>query len=139
MDLDGSTGSGFAPAGEMQSVMSLATGSYEVSFDLAGNLRGAPNQTVAVQIGSGPHQLDITPSSNTQPYTLYNLFFNNVSGQLTFTDLGPADQQGDLLDNVVVSTTPLPSAWTMMFIGFAGLGYFAYRGSKKASGSIVAA
>jgi hypothetical protein len=32
---------------------------------------------------------------------------------------------------------PLPSTWTMMLIGFAGLGFFAYRGSKN--GSAVAA
>ena len=70
---------------------------------------------------------------------MYHLIFNNVSGKLSFTGLGPADQQGDLLDNIDVTATPLPSAWTMMFIGFAGLGYFAYRGSKKASNSIVAA
>ena len=140
VDLDGSEGSGFTPAGEIESVMSLATGSYEVSFDLAGNLRGAPNQAVAVKIGSDPPPPStsrLRPTPN--PTHMYTLIFNDDLEQLSFTGLGPADQQGDLLDNIDVTAAPLPSAWTMMFIGFAGLGYFAYRGSKKASDSIVAA
>jgi hypothetical protein len=32
---------------------------------------------------------------------------------------------------VGVAQTPLPSTWTMLFVGFAGLGFFAYRGSKR--------
>ena len=30
-----------------------------------------------------------------------------------------------------VSATPLPSTWLMLLSGFVGLGYFAYRGTKK--------
>ena len=37
-----------------------------------------------------------------------------------------------------VGETPLPSTWTMMLIGFAGLGFFAFRGSKKGSAAIAA-
>jgi hypothetical protein len=29
------------------------------------------------------------------------------------------------------SATPLPSTWTMLIAGFVGLGFFAYRGTKK--------
>jgi len=64
------------------------------------------------------------------PVTLY---FTNVSGPLTFTELGPSDQQGNLIDNVVVTTgVPEPSTWAMMLLGFAGLGFAAYQGSRKA-------
>jgi len=31
------------------------------------------------------------------------------------------------------SATPLPSTWTMLIAGFLGLGFFAYRGSKRNS------
>jgi|NGEPerStandDraft_6_1074524.scaffolds.fasta_scaffold73025_1 hypothetical protein len=31
----------------------------------------------------------------------------------------------------VINATPLPSTWLMLLSGFVGLGYFAYRGSKK--------
>jgi len=30
-----------------------------------------------------------------------------------------------------ISSTPLPSTWLMMLSGFVGLGFFAYRGTKK--------
>ena len=50
VDLDGSTGSGFSPAGEIQSVKVLNTGTYIVSFEFAGNLRGATVQTTRVAI-----------------------------------------------------------------------------------------
>ncbi|HLZ84149.1 MAG TPA: PEPxxWA-CTERM sorting domain-containing protein [Caulobacteraceae bacterium] len=121
VDLDGSTGTGFIPAGELQSVASLATGNYTVSFLLAGNLRNAPNQTTVVSIGG--QSIDVTPPSNAQPYTAYTLHFTGASGQVAFTDLGPATQQGDLLDNVVVSTAvPEPMTWALMLAGLGGVG-----------------
>jgi len=33
---------------------------------------------------------------------------------------------------VTITATPLPSTWTMLIAGFIGLGFFAYRGSKRA-------
>jgi hypothetical protein len=38
---------------------------------------------------------------------------------------------GPALDNVSISQTPLPSTWTMLILGFLGLGFFACRSSKK--------
>jgi hypothetical protein len=35
--------------------------------------------------------------------------------------------------------TPLPGTWTMMLIGFLGLGFLAYRGTKKNSAALAAA
>jgi hypothetical protein len=40
---------------------------------------------------------------------------------------------------VGVEATPLPSTWTMLIAGFLGLGFFAYRGSKKNATAIAAA
>ena len=68
----------------------------------------------------------------------YTLSFNNVSGPLTITDFGPADQQGNLIDNVVVSTgVPELSTWAMMVLGFAGLGFAAFRQSRKTAVAIA--
>jgi hypothetical protein len=126
VDLDGTTGSGFTPAGELQSVASLALGTYVVQFELAGNMRGGPAQTVEISIGSQNQFL--TPIGG---YTLETLTFTNASGQLSFTDLGPADQQGALIDNVTVSSVPEPSTWAMMILGFAGVGAMTYRRRKS--------
>jgi hypothetical protein len=35
------------------------------------------------------------------------------------------------LDNLTINATPLPSTWTMMLIGLAGLGFVAYRRQKQ--------
>jgi hypothetical protein len=38
-----------------------------------------------------------------------------------------------------VTATPLPSTWTLLIAGFVGLGFFAYRGSKKNAAALSAA
>lgn len=38
-----------------------------------------------------------------------------------------------------VGATPLPSAWTMLIAGFLGLGFFAYRGSRKSAAALASA
>src|SRR6185312_2008898 len=69
VDLDGTTGSGFNPAGVLQSVNQLAAGSYTVSFYVAGNLRGAPGQTLQVSLGGQNITLNPDPIPNNQDYT----------------------------------------------------------------------
>jgi hypothetical protein len=119
VDLDGSTGTGFSPAGEIQSTKSLGNGDYIVSFELAGNLRSAPVQTLAVAVG-GQVQ-DLTVPAN-QAYALQTLTFDNASGKVSFTDLGPASQQGNLIDNITVTDVPEPATWAVMLLGFGGVG-----------------
>jgi hypothetical protein len=41
--------------------------------------------------------------------------------------------------SITTSDVPEPSTWAMMLIGFAGLGYASYRGTKESSASSVAA
>jgi len=139
VDLDGSTGSGFSPAGKIQSVMSLPSGDYTVSFLLAGNMRGAAVQTTQVCLGS--QCVDISPPLPAgQGYTPELLQFKGASGQLSFADLGPSTQQGNLLDNVSVGTgVPEVSTWAMMLLGFAGLGFAGYRRGKKGTFALSAA
>ena len=65
-------------------------------------------------ISIGGSSFSLTPP-NSQGYTLTTLFLTNVSGQLSFTNRGPSDQQGNLIDNIVVTTgVPEPSTWAMM-------------------------
>jgi len=44
--------------------------------------------------------------------------------------------EGDYLYSLV---TPLPSTWIMLLSGFVGLGFFAYRGTKKNTAALAAA
>lgn len=123
VDLDGTTGSGNDPTGQLTSVQSLALGNYTVSFLLSGNQRGYANQVTTVTIGD--QTFSVTPDGT---YKLYTFDFVGVSGNLIFADLGPSNQQGNLLDNVTVSTAvPEPGTWAMMILGFAGVGFMAYR------------
>ena len=67
------------------------------------------------------------------------MYFTGVSGQLSFTDLGPSNQQGNLLDNVSVTTgVPEPSTWAMMLAGFLGLGFAGYRRMKVSRAAAAA-
>ncbi len=42
-------------------------------------------------------------------------------------------------DNVTLTATPLPSTWTILFVGLLGLGYFAHRGAKQSLTEVAAA
>jgi hypothetical protein len=44
-----------------------------------------------------------------------------------------------VLANWSLTATPLPSTWLMLLSGFVGLGFFAYRGTKKSAAALVAA
>jgi hypothetical protein len=41
--------------------------------------------------------------------------------------------------SVATAATPLPSTWTMLLLGLAGLGFFAYGGAKNRSAALAAA
>ena len=123
VDMDGSTGTGFSPSGQLQSIASLALGNYLVQFEVSGNQRGAVDQTLTVSIG-GQSQ-SILPTGN--GYVLESLLFTGASGQVEFAASGPASQMGPMLDNVAVTAVPEPSTWAMMILGFLGVGFVAYR------------
>ena len=62
-----------------------------------------------------------------------------VSGPTcSFLSLGSNDSQyvwatSNSFTQFTPTATPLPATWTMMLIGFVGLGFFAYRGTKNRS------
>jgi hypothetical protein len=126
VDLDGSTGYGNSPAGVLVSNVSFAPGNYTVTFALAGNLRGNVAQTTLFGFETNAPGVITAPSS--QPYTWYSETFFDASGPLIFEDLGPSDQQGNLLADVTI--VPEASTWAMMMLGFAGLGFAAYRRAR---------
>ena len=55
----------------------------------------------------------------------------------SYTDFPTGEDPGGSV--TISAETPLPSTWTMLIAGFVGLGFFAYRGSKKNGSAIAAA
>jgi hypothetical protein len=120
IDLDGSSGSGNNPAGQLTSVATFGPGTYTVTFDLAGNQRGASSQSTTVSLGSFSQTFG--PLASSVGFATQTITFSTASaGHLVFTETGPSDQQGNLLDNVALSV-PEPATWAMMLMGFGGLG-----------------
>ena len=80
------------------------------------------------------------PLTITQTLTTYAL---NLLGVSQVNISGLPDGGYWLADNLVFTTdvvvTPLPATWLMLLGGFAGLGFFAYRGTRKDSAAFAAA
>ena len=136
VDLDGSSGYGNEPSsGQIKYTGTLAPGKYMLTFDLAGNQRGAGPSTTEVLAGTGA-ATNYTLNSNV-PFTKETIFFTATAAQsgLEFNEIGPnfgSDQQGNLLDNVSVSAVPEPATWAMMLIGFFGMA-FAIRSNRRST------
>ncbi len=122
VDLDGSTGTGNLPdAGQLTSNLSFGPGTYTVHFDLAGNERSPSPQTTDISLGSFSTTLSLGEGD---PWASHQYTFTTATGgNLQFTDFGPSDQQGNLLDNVTLEAgAPEPATWAMMLLGVAGVG-----------------
>lgn len=128
LDMDGTT---FA-AGTIftKTTFSFLAGiTYTLSFDLAGNRQGAG----AADIVPGFDRIVAAIDGNIltahawweQPFATYTLTFTpgaSFSSKISFQAFG-ADNQGPLLDNVVLSAVPLPPA--VWLLGSALLGLIA--------------
>jgi hypothetical protein len=95
--------------------------------------------TVTLFIDGNPFVASGTPQQLSGNWSLYTAIgIATTTGGLITIDLSSPSAQGDW-DSVTLSATPLPSTWTMLVVGFAGLAFFAYRGSTKGSSAIAAA
>jgi hypothetical protein len=135
VDLDGSTGVGNDPAGVLESIANFGPGTDTLTFDLSGNQRGGVAETTDVYIGS---QLVFSsgPLASGTPWTSEDITFATATGgHLTFVEVGPSTEEGNLLDNVVFSGSssvgvPEPANWALMIFGLAGLGGILRRRSR---------
>jgi hypothetical protein len=69
--------------------------------------------------------------------TTHTFTFSTLGGPLVFRDVASEGSNlnvGNILDNVQVSAVPEASTWVLMLFGFAGIGFVAYRRSKKSFG-----
>jgi hypothetical protein len=82
---------------------------------------------------------ETNPASSS--WNLYQGFTFQVVGTgldtLVFTSVN--DPAYTYLDDVSLTATPLPSTWTMLIAGFVGVGFIAYRGTKKNTAVLSAA
>jgi hypothetical protein len=98
-----------------------------------------------LQSGNGPQFYNIwtvfSGATCTTLNCLNTLTFDVVNyGDQTFTGgAGTANPSGLNVEFTGLTATPLPSTWTMLIAGFVGLGFFAYRGSKKNGAALSAA
>ena len=58
---------------------------------------------------------------------------SSLSGELYVGYWDPYYQDNSGSQQLSIAATPLPSTWTMMLIGLAGIGFVGYRQSKKAT------
>ena len=101
-----------------------ATGLTELVYHSASSVSwtiGAPGQFTSVQqlLGGSDSSYDFWMAVCTNGYDCYS--------------------PTPLTANATVSAVPLPSTWAMLLIGFAGVGFMAYRGSRKHQGLALAA
>jgi hypothetical protein len=118
IDLDGSTGQ----AGTMETKLSFGPGTYNLSFDLVGNQRGATPQPVTVSMALGAYSEVFTIPADA-PFTTYQrTVVVSSPGTLSFSSAG-GSYVGTLLDNVQLEAVPEPAFYQLAgLLALGGLG-----------------
>jgi len=133
LDLDG----GYTMSGGIQQTFSTTPGlQYLVSFDMAGNYAGAPTikpMRVSADAQWQDFTFDITGrSANDMGWTPYTWSFtaDDTSATLAFRSLTVISDYGPALDNVCVTTVPVPVPGAAL-LGVLGLGYSGWRLKRR--------
>lgn len=126
-----------------QTLTTVVGQTYTFSFNY-GALGGGSEQ-LQFEIISGQSQTLLTASANNNLSTTFQTMTGtfvaaSTSTLISFGDFGGiADTRADnvdfIIDNVSIAAIPEPSTWAMMMLGFAGVGFVAYR--RKAKSALV--
>jgi hypothetical protein len=132
----------FFPASPGSITFSLPTTigqTYDLVFDVEGRPSTGGNAfTVNAGSTSG-----IFGAPSTTSWTTDSLLFTassiNTSFAIAINIPSTVTDQSIGVDAIGITPTPLPSTWTMLIAGFVGLGFLAYRGTKKSAVAFAAA
>jgi choice-of-anchor C domain-containing protein len=140
LDLDGN-----APGGISQS-LSIAPGNYILSFFLSANPDGAATTDKIVNVSVGNaltgFSFNTQAAGNTHDnmmYVLETLDFSvtGPSTTLSFQSVDSDIPYGAVIGGVSITAVPEPSTWAMVILGFAGMGFVAYRRKSRSAFRLV--
>jgi hypothetical protein len=119
-----------------------------ISVTMRGQVQPFELESVFTGIGVGnPHGAivgDIDSTTGVMSGVNLDLFHTFSADSLDFATFYLGYQPGTNLNQTetltfgVVPATPLPSTWSMMLLGLAGLGFVAFRGTKNRSAAVAA-
>lgn len=118
------------------STFDLASGTYTLSYLLAGSQRGDGDNSVEVIVGDfigGPNAVFETRTlGSSAAFQLFSATFIVQTAledvRIGFRSTGtPNDNQGLLLDNVTLAAVPLPAAAWLLLSGLVGFGFVGRR------------
>ena len=119
VDLDGTSGD--AARFVTKQSFNLTPGIYELNFAISGSQRSTAVDIVTVSLGTA--YSEVFTKSNTDPFesvTRTLQVTTPIAGPITFDHAG-GDNAGIILDNVSLSTIPLPAAVWLFGAGLVGL------------------
>jgi hypothetical protein len=122
-------------------VFSATPGIGQIDWLQAGRpFNGCCNGDQTLQIILNGNLVGTVSSASGQVFTAESILGVTLLASNTLEFLGTVNADDTaFIDEVSVTTTPLPATWTMMLIGFFGLGFYAYRGMKNHSATIAVA
>jgi len=132
-----------------QTITGLTPGQvYAVSFEWAGaqqsGYSGANTEQITVSLGSQTQSTAVydNPSHGFSGWMSETFDFTASSSSEALSFLAVGTPAGvppfSLLDSVSLTAVPEPSTWAMMCLGFAGLGFAAYRRRAKFGARAIA-
>jgi len=110
--------------------LSLAAGRYVFSFDIYAPLNGRNNFFDAIFSVTGSAGVSSTSAKSLGGnWNHYSVVFDTLGGgSETFSFHGLGSYGADIVvDNFNMTAIPEASTWAMMLLGFAGIGFVAYR------------
>lgn len=133
VDLVGTGAAG--SAGYLSQKIPLAAGQYQLSFAISGNQRvnstdaytfDVVDGSVSLLVPTGPRSETVSGSTFSTVTALFTVAAN-TDVRMIFAGIATAGNIGALVDNVSISTVPLPAAAWLLLSGLGGVAAFARR------------